>query len=149
MKKSIIKKVLAFTLSVCACVGGIGVCAQGGTSATMAVPTPTPGISPQYTAISFTSNALQHLGSGKMNCQGSTTVRDGYNAEVIVELQKNDGGWKTIKTWSDSGADSAMVEENYYVLSGYFYQLKVTNRSYTSGWSLIDDVVKYSNIVYY
>lgn len=146
MKKSIIKKVLVLSLSVCACVGGISVYTQGGTSSIAAAPTPTPGIQPQYTAIAVTTNYLQRLSSSTVNCQGSTTVWDGYNAGVTVELQRNDNGWTTIKTWSDSGS-YAVVDENYPAPDGYTYRLKVTSRSYTSGWSLIESVVKYSNII--
>lgn len=148
MKKSIIKKALALALSICACVGGISVCAEGDISATAVAPTPTPGIQPQYTAITVTSTYLQRLNSSTVNCQGSTTVRDGYNAGVTVELQRSDGGWHTIKSWSDSGGHAA-VDENYPATddSQYLYRLKVTHYSYTSGWSFVESVVKYSNII--
>ncbi len=145
MRKTIIKKVLALVLSVCACAGGM-IANTGAVSA--AVPTPTPGISPQYTAITATSTGIIWRTSEKLNCQGSTNVRDGYNAEVIVELQRNNNGdWETIKTWSDSGDGIAMVDEDYYALNSSFYRVKTTHRSYTSGWSLIETVVKYSRII--
>ena len=145
MKKSVITKILALTLALSACAGSMSIYAQE-EAETAAVVVGT-DIQPRYTAITSTSTYLTNRGSGKLNCQGTTVVRDGYNAEVIVELQKsNSGSWDTIKTWSDSGADAAVVDVNYYV-SGGTYRLKATHRSYTSGWALVESVTKYSNIV--
>ncbi len=148
MKKSMITKILALTLALSACAGGMSVYAQGGEAETSAVIDT--DIQPKYTAIVTTSSGLKHMGSGKMNCQGTTTVRDGYNAGVTVELQQNtSSGWTTIQSWSDSDSDWAIIEQNYYVPKGYSYRVKTTHRSYTSSWSLIESVTKYSNIASY
>lgn len=144
MKKSIITKILAFTLALSACAGSMGVYAQEDAGQSTVIDSE---IQPRYTAIATTSTYLKNLGSGKLNCQGSTTVRDGYNAGVTVELQKsNNGTWTTIQTWSDSDSTGAIVDVNYNAGSGTF-RLKTTHRSYTSGWSLVETVTKYSNIV--
>ncbi|MCI8404723.1 MAG: hypothetical protein HFE49_07445 [Clostridia bacterium] len=144
MKKSVITKILALTLALSACAGSMSIYAQEEAETAAVVDT---DIQPRYTGITSTSVYLKNLGSGNLNCQGSTVVRNGYNAGVTVELQKNNNGtWNTIKTWSDSGDGVAAIEVNYYAGSGT-YRLKATHRSYTSGWALVESVTKYSNIV--
>lgn len=152
MNKQMTKRIAALALAVCACVGGMGVCAaqNGGTGTAPAAVKPTPDVAqPQYTAILVLTNYLDNLGGGNVSCQASNTVRKGYNAGVKVELQHYDEGWKTIMTWSDSGKGYAAVDEDYTVPSGYAYRLQVTSKSYTSGWSLIETETDYSNIIFY
>lgn len=149
MKKTTITKIAALALAVSACVGGINVCAQNGSEdgvSPMALPTATPGIELQYTGILTTYNYLGAVGSKTLKCQGSTNTRPGYMATVTVELQQNNGGWTTIKTWYDSASEYAAISDEYDVDTGYSYQLKVTHRSYKGG-TLIDSETKYSRIV--
>lgn len=140
MKKSTLKKLTAIVLSVCACISAMSLCAQA------AVKPPAENL-PQYTAIATTSNSLEHKGNGKLEIFGSTSVYDGYNASVYVELQKYNNGWGYVNSWSDSGSLFAVVDTTYYVTTGA-YRLKLTHKSYTSGWRQLDNVTKYSDTVY-
>lgn len=140
MKKSTLKKLTAIVLSVCTCIGATSLCTQA------AVKPPAENL-PQYTAIAKTSNLLEHLGNGKLTVYGATSVYDGYNASVYVELQKYNNGWRYVNSWSDSDYSFAVVDTTYYVTTGA-YRLKLTHKSYTSGWSQLDNVTKYSDTVY-
>lgn len=139
MKKSTLKKLTAIVLCVCTCIGAMGVCAQA------AVKPPAENL-PQYTAIATTANVLDYLGNNKLDIGGTTSVYDGYNASVYVELQKYNNGWGYVNSWSDSGS-YAVVDTTYYVTTGA-YRLKLTHKSYTSGWRQLDNVTKYSKTVY-
>ena len=104
------------------------------------------GIAPNYIAISSTYTALYKNSNGSLNCDADTVVwRD--NAGVKAELQRYDGGWKTIKTWSDKGEDFASVDNDWFVASGYDYRLKTTHYAYDSNWNTVETVVKYSKTV--
>ncbi len=87
--------------------------------------------------------------SGTLTCIGETGVSSGYNAGVTVELQKFDGAWYTIKSWSDSGYKFARVNETYPADSGYSYRLKVTHNAYNSSWSLVESFTKTGSVVNY
>lgn len=145
MRKTTITKIAALALAVSACVGGVNVCAQN-VNEDNALTIAEQGIEPRYTGILTTYNYLGAVGSKTLNCQGSTNARPGYTATVTVELQQNNGGWTTIKTWYDSASEYAVVDEDYNVATGYSYQLKVTHRSYKGG-TLVDSETKYSRIV--
>ena len=41
--------------------------------------------------------------------------------------------WETIKSWSTSGSDTITLEKEWYVASGYLYQLKCVMHVYNSG----------------
>ena len=106
-------------------------------------------VSPMYIAISQAHNNLTIDTSGNAKCQGSTKVKSGYNAEVIVELQQYNNGWTTIKTWSSSDGYYSVVDSNKSISKGYSYRVKTTHRSYNSSWTQIESVEKYTGTVYY
>lgn len=125
-----------------------------GATATAAVPSTDVSInniggsnSVQNIAIVQTANNLTKGSLGKLTCEGSTSVQLGYYAEVIVELQKYDGGWYTIKTWSDTDRSFAALSKTYYVESGYSYRLRLTHTAYDSNWNYIESFVKFSRTV--
>ena len=101
----------------------------------------------QNIAIATMSNNLTKGTSGKLTCEGATTVRSGYYAEVVVELQKYDGGWYTIATWSDTDSDFASVSKTYTATSGYSYRLRLTHTAYDRNWNYIESFVKFSRTV--
>ncbi len=146
MKKNITKRLTALALGiVCICSVGVsyaenndGNCsaqAIGGTA------------SPMYTGISSTTMGFDINSNGSLYCSGSTSAWSGYKAGVVVELQKNDGGWTTIKTWSDYDDTFAAVDNNWFVEDGYSYRLKITHYAYDSNWNQVYSVVKYSRTI--
>lgn len=106
-------------------------------------------VSPQNIAVVATRNNLTLGSLGKLTCEGYTSVQSGYQAEVVVRLQRYENNtWVTKQTWSARDYDYAAIYEQYYVEHGT-YRLKVTHRSYTSGGSMLDNFDKYSDMVTY
>lgn len=104
--------------------------------------------SPFFVAISTAARNLELFSGGRVLCSADTVVRHGYIAKVTVELQQDDDGWTTIKTWSDKADDFAVVEKEYYVAKGYDYRLKVSHQSY-DGSTLLETHNANSNTVTY
>lgn len=102
----------------------------------------------QNIAIATMYNNLTKSSSTTLICEGSTTVRSGYYAEVVVELQQyKNSEWNTIKTWSDTDSDFASVYKTCSVSSGYSYRLRLTHTAYDSNWKYIESFVKFSRTV--
>lgn len=95
-------------------------------------------------AINNCINSLTMDTPGVLTCTGGTTVKSGYTAKVIVELQILDGGWETIATWSDAGGTIAGVDRDYNVTRGNSYQLRLTHLAYNSNGNLVEMITDYS-----
>ena len=141
MKKKGFRKTLALIVAATMCLAlpGIGTYAQA--------EEPNYEIAPANIIIAATDNCLEWESGNILYCCGGTQVPYGYEAYVKVELQQYDGGWTTIKTWTDRGGSYAIVERNYAVMSGYDYRLKLTHKAYDSNGNLIETIIKYSPIV--
>ena len=98
--------------------------------------------------INNATNSLSRSGN-TMNCYGYTTVPNGYKAGLVIELQKYDGGWTTIKTWSSTGSTRTEMSRTHSVSSGYRYRLKTTHKAYKGAGGTAETIVKYSNEVSY
>lgn len=126
-------------------------------SALVSVPivNPTPGAlaamgntdSTQNIAIVLTYNYLGDE-SSYLICHGETATQYGYTAKVKVELQRYNGGWSTIKTWTDTHSNFADVYEEPSPAKGYSYRLKLTHQAY-KGSTLVETINSTSNTVYY
>lgn len=101
------------------------------------------------TAINNCINSLTMDTPGVLNCTGGTTVKLGYTAKVIVELQVLESDWETIATWSSSGGMGASVNEYYTATRGEAYQLRLTHLAYNSNGNLVEMITDYSNIYSY
>ncbi|MCI9085361.1 MAG: hypothetical protein HFE51_02935 [Clostridia bacterium] len=105
-------------------------------------------VSIQNVIINDASNSLWRSGN-TMNCNGKTKVPSGYKAGLTMELQKYDGGWTTIKTWSSTGSTRTEMSRTHSVSSGYRYRLKTTHKAYNGAGGTAETIVKYSNEVSY
>lgn len=137
MKKTKVKKVIAVIMAMVMCLGMTNTFVSAATADDSV-------ISPQNVAIISTSNELTLNSNGKLECYGKTATQYGYTAGIIVELQRNG---TTIKTWTDNGGMTALVDETYTYTSGYTYQLKLTHKAYNSAGTLVESFVKYSNVI--
>lgn len=141
MKKSNLKKLIALLAVAMLCLTATG----------MHVFAAQPSgevVAPYNIAIVAMSNNLELGSNNTLNCYGETDVQYGYNAGVVVELQYHNGSkWETIRTWSDTGADWAFVEEDCEVDTGYYYRLYLTHRAYTSNWSTVETFYDTSNVI--
>lgn len=106
-------------------------------------------VSPLYAIITSMDQELNLLSGGVMSCYGGTTVTAFYSAKTIVELQQNNGGWKTIKTWVKTGGTSAEIDETQAVVKGYDYRLLVTHSAYNANGTLAEIKQLPSNTVPY
>lgn len=104
----------------------------------------TQAVEPRYTGISYLSSVLTISTSGGAACTGKVKVRDGYQADVKVEL-KQDG--TTIKTWTDSGSGTITISEARYVASGHNYVLTTTATVYDSNGKLVENPSVDSDVV--
>ena len=100
-------------------------------------------------AISGTENGLTITASGSAQCSGKTTVVSGYKAKIKVELQRKNGSWSTIKTWTATGDGVARISKSYSVSSGYQYRVKTTHYALTSSGSIVESQYGYSDLVSY
>ena len=141
MKKSNLKKLVALLAVAVLCLTATGMHA-------FAAQPDSDIATPYNIAITLMANNLELGSSNTLSCYGETEVRYGYNAGVVVELQYHNGSkWETIRTWSDTGADWAFVEEDCEVDTGYYYRLYLTHRAYTSSWSTVETFYKTSNVI--
>lgn len=141
MKKENIKKVVAGIM-----IATLNLVAFG-TTTISAQNTNSNVVLPSNIAITAMNNSLSLGSVDKLSCYGKTSVQSGYTAEVVVELQQKDGGWNTIKTWSNSGSPFAIVDEDRYVSKGYSYRLKLTHKAYNSRGTQVESITKYSETV--
>lgn len=101
------------------------------------------------TAINNCVSSLTMNTPGVLTCTGGTSVKIGYTAKVIVELQVLEDDWETIATWSDSGGMTAAVDQDYTATRGETYQLRLTHLAYNSNGNLVEMITDYSGIYSY
>lgn len=93
------------------------------------------GISPRYTGISSLVSSLSISAGGGATCRGHVTLRDGYTADLKVELKQDDS---TIRTWTNSGKGTFSAGATYYVASGHKYVVTTTATVYDSDGNVIE-----------
>ena len=103
-------------------------------------------ISPRYTGITTLTADINISSSGRADCFGYVRTRDGYSADLTVELQR-DG--RTIKSWSDSGSGTISISEPYYVTPNHDYQVVVSADVYNSQEKLVETPSTESLVVSY
>lgn len=107
-------------------------------------------VEPRNIAINNCLNSLSMDTPGVLTCAGATTVKPGYTARVIVELQYfDDGDWTTDATWSDNGGMSASVEEDYTATKGNTYRLRLSHLAYNASGNLVEMIPDYSILYSY
>lgn len=108
---------------------------------------------PRYAVFSLCSADLditRTVLGGKASCSAlATTTKSGYSTQVTAELQKLDGTWKKVTSWTASGSYEAEVDEVYYVASGNTYRVKATAKVYDASGVLKETATTYSGEVNY
>lgn len=92
-------------------------------------------VEPRYIGVSRIYSTLNISQSGAASCSGKVALRDGYTADLKVEL-KQDG--ETIKTWTTSGSGTFSTGGTYYVKSGHDYVVTTTATVYDSNEKVIE-----------
>lgn len=104
-----------------------------------------------YEGLARSAVTLDISDTGLAQCTAKATLSSGYSANVTATLQQSTDrvSWDSIKEWSGSGTRIVTAQGIYYVLSGYYYRLKVTIELYNSNSELVDTVPAYSTTKYY
>ena len=96
-------------------------------------------IQPRYTYISgIAADITINTSLGTANCYGLIQARN-KSVMLVCQLQQRENGqWKTIKSWSASGQDRVLLRNNYAVASGYTYRVLVNGYVYDSDYIIIE-----------
>lgn len=76
---------------------------------------------------------------GVATCEGTAVSRVVKDVKVVVRLQQEtDTGWSTLKTWTDTGAGSAVASGSYAVARGYTYRTVSSVYVYDDNGNIIE-----------
>lgn len=104
----------------------------------------------RYTHIANLSSGLSINASGCAACSGAFTLWDSDNTcKFKIDLQMNDSGWGSLKTWFIDAEDFYNVTKYYYVSSGHYYKVIVTAEVYDANGKLVETQSVTSSTVYY
>ena len=88
--------------------------------------------------------------TGIATCKAYCYSLDGYTVQVECKLQRYVGSfWGTIKTWTDTGLEAGLIQENWAVYSGYTYRLYTTIKIMNSAGVQIESEVITKTYSYY
>ena len=107
-------------------------------------------VQPRFTYIGYASVGLGIELNGLAYCDTNVTLYESdYDVEIIMTLQRNDGsGWEDVRSWSiiDDGPN-ADIAKNWYVLSGYDYQVMSDIFIYNQDDVIVELTTEFSPIV--
>ncbi len=88
---------------------------------------------------------------GLASCYGQIVLRGGANADVSLILQKstNQITWSDEKTWTSNGSYAVSIDKDYFVVSGYYYRVKLSGTVYDSSGAYVESPLAYSSVKYY
>ena len=96
---------------------------------------------PCYTYIDAVSAGLSiNSSTGLATCSGTGYAKgttDVVSLTVLLQ-QSKDGTWHTLKSWSGSNTNMAVVEGQLYVYKGYTYRTKVTEIVYDKNGNFLE-----------
>ena len=88
---------------------------------------------------------------GLESCYGQIVLRGGASADVSLILQKSKDqtNWSEEKTWTSNGSYAVSIDKDYFVVSGYYYRVKLSGTVYDSSGAYVESPVTYSSVKYY
>lgn len=104
-------------------------------------------VSPRYKEVETIYMRLTISDSGRAECYTQVQIDTGYTVELEVKLQKLDGKWTDVRTWTTTGQERITIEEPWYVVRGYDYRLRITATVHDQYGNFIEAPFEYSNIV--
>lgn len=79
-------------------------------------------VEPRYATLrSFL--ATLSISEGQASCSVTVRTYNSYMTEVTMELQDENSGWQTIKSWTSSGGTSVSSSKKYYVSRNNTYRV--------------------------
>jgi len=136
------KRLFCIVLTVCLLIScmSIGVSAAGESA----------GDNSRYTGLVTMTSSLSISDLGRAVVSVSMHLRDGYKAQMHVDLYQEYRDISNPKSWdvaiAEGGEPWAGV---WYVAQGYFYYATVTLDVYTTGGTYVETITLDSNEVYY
>lgn len=86
---------------------------------------------------------------GIVTCTGTVTAKNTYPVKVYAQLQiLENGSWRTLKSWTNTGTLSASVSNSYAVYSGYTYRVYVIGYVYDDSGNIVDSGSEYHSVYY-
>ena len=88
---------------------------------------------------------------GLSNCYGKITLHAGASVDMSLILQKSTDqvNWSDEKTWVADGSYVVTIDKDYYVVSGYYYRVKLSGTVYDSSGAYVESPLTYSSVKYY
>lgn len=109
-----------------------------------------PRIDPRWsylTSISAYIDISDNIASIEISADSDPNDVDKIKA--TCSLQRLDGSWKTIKTWTETdNSASILYDKTYAVYTGYSYRLKITVSVYNNN-KLLESATEYYDYGYY
>ncbi len=68
---------------------------------------------------------------------------------LILQKSKNQVSWSDEKAWTTDGSYVVLIDKDYFVVSGYYYRLKLSGTVYDSSGAYVESPVTYSSVKYY
>lgn len=107
-------------------------------------------IEPMYTGLMRVKPDISISSSGTITCTDTVTLKGGYSADVVWELQSSTSyAFTGTSTWTNSGTSVLSLNATRQAIRGYNYRLKTSIKVYNSNSQLVDNEVVYSKIVSY
>lgn len=107
-------------------------------------------IIPRYSYTDDAYAALSISNSGAASCSTTVTaISSSSEVDVTMTLQRNNGGWKTVKSWSNSADWSVSLNGTWYVTPGYDYRVETKATIKNSSGRTLETVTVYSRTVEY
>lgn len=107
-------------------------------------------IQPNWTNISEFTNVFSVSECGLSSVESLLFASNVDEIKIVVNLQQyKNGSWTTIKSWTNTFSRiSCILDEQWYVISGYLYRMVATGTVYING-SLIEQASYTSPSHYY
>ncbi len=108
------------------------------------------GDNSRYTGLASMGVSLSISDLGRAVVSVSMVLRDGYKAQMHVDLYQEKLSISNPKSWDISIAEGGEPWAGvWYVAKGYFYYATVTLDVYTTGGTYVETITLDSNDVYY
>ena len=76
---------------------------------------------------------------GIASCEGYIYIRSGSSVKLVCKLQVYENGdWRTLKTWENTGIRSVSIVESYAVTESYTYRTLVIGYVYNANGGLLE-----------
>lgn len=143
--KKRVRSVIAVVMALCLLVTGVSASAVNEATEEGA------SVQPRWAAVVTMYAGLDFNWLGGAKCTGGVDLENGFTGNLTVTLQRSadEFRWEDIKEWTATGSGTISIDKTYYVVSGYYYEVKVSVDTYNAAGTYIETVTLFSNTVYH